>query len=96
MFRGRAGGKRRRPWQLEDESAPPGPPVTWDRIDRSLMELIGKTPEQIDAMTLPEIAVACLDPEGKDEADLVPTDAQVYLDWWVSLTPEQRLWAEAD
>lgn len=48
-------------------------------------------------MTLSEIACVCLDVEKDQKSQNVsPEEARAYLEWWASLTPEERLWAEAD
>lgn len=60
------------------------------------MEMIGKTPEELDRMTLSEIAVACIDPEKPEGSDVTMEEAIAYLDRWKTLTPLQKLFDEAD
>jgi hypothetical protein len=64
-------------------------------MDRGLMEMIGKTPEELDGMTLAEIAVACIDPSKPEGHDTTEAELVAYAHWWQSLTPEEKLWAEA-
>lgn len=67
-------------------------PMSWALIDRGLMELIGVTPEQIDRMTLSEIAVACMDPEAESKGNMTgPEDVVAYALWWHGLTPDEQL-----
>lgn len=43
-------------------------------------------------MTLAEIVVVCEDDRAGGEV-WNDADLAAYRDWWLSLTPEQRLWA---
>lgn len=52
----------------------PGP-IDWGRIDRNLCEAYGLVPSQVDALTLPEIAVMCL--PAKEEDAVGMTDAEI-------------------
>jgi len=61
------------------------------------MEMLGKTCQELDKMTLAEIAVACTDPDPKKSGESYgDDDVMAYAMWWNSLTPEQKLYAEAD
>lgn len=92
--------KRLKPWRLLPEGKVPGSlekPLSWELIDRGLMELIGKSPVELDRMTLPEIAVACIDPEEEAKGNLSgDADVVAYLVWWHSLTPNQQLAYETE
>ncbi len=70
-----------------------GAPPDWAKIDQSLCELYGWTPQQIDAMTLPEIRVGLTRPDD-------PSKGQSWDKLTVArlkdrLTPAERLIAMA-
>lgn len=59
------------------------------------MELIGKTPDELDRMTLAEIAVAAINAEEADgSTNMSRSDIAAYGRWWNSLTHEEKLFAE--
>lgn len=60
------------------------------------MELLGKTPEELDKMTLSEIAVGAINAEEANGQKMTQGQIQAYLHWWKNLTPEERLFAEAE
>lgn len=56
------------------------------------MEMIHKTPEELDRMTLSEIAVAALDPQGEVTGETMDmAEVPAYLAWWNSLTDDEKL-----
>jgi hypothetical protein len=72
--------------------ARPGPP-DWARIDRNLCEAFHLSPAAIDAMTLPEIAVLCMDPKKGKGFGAGASDAEIdaYIAACRAMTPAQRI-----
>ena len=56
------------------------------------MELLGKTPEQLDRMTLSEIEVAAIDVEEETQGkEMSWAEIAAYQQWWKSLSDLERL-----
>ncbi len=75
------------------DAPPPGSTVDWRSVDNWFLRECGKTPAEVDGMTLSEIAVA-LEKSGPKPAyggQMDNAALQAYAEHWRSMTLKERL-----